>query len=324
MWNKAARTLALIVGSMLATGVVGTAAVLVVDTVRAGDDRPEPCTDIIGREAAGELLADTAVVDQAWAAVSDRDRARDVIGELNGSLLVPRRTCLLYAGVLMGTEGTREQPGPTVVFVESNIGGYQNLARFAEVRLPRSARAPMVAVAPHSVLIGSELNGGLVLPLSGAYVAPDDVATVHTLTSTDEDAMAERIGAGVFRIGAGPDRTLAPGDQIADRDTVLLLDGPEHDQIVVVPALPEATWPTGARVALQIHLDPGVPPDLATARRVAELLPGLSADPRLRSLIDSARRYPGLHLTFDPDGRQSTVRPSDPDAQSWATIRVGR
>jgi hypothetical protein len=155
----------------------------------------------------------------------------------------------------MGSESARRQPGPTVVFAESNIAGSQNLARFAEVRLPESdpsAGAPLVAVAAHSVLFGNELNAGLVLPLSGAYLAPDvdgtiteDVATtVLALTSADgvtAETRAERIGAGVFRIGVAPDRTLAPNDQVPDRDAVLLLDGPEgHDEIVVVPALPEA------------------------------------------------------------------------------------
>jgi hypothetical protein len=333
------RTLALVVGSVLAVGIVGAAAVLIVDTIRTGDDRPEPCAGVLERGASGELLDDTAVVDRAWAAVSDRNGDQDVIGDLGGSLLVTRRTCVLYAGVLMGSESLPQQPGPTVVFAESNVAGYQNLARFAEVRLPESdpsAGAPLVAVAGHSVLLGNELNAGLVLPLSGAYLAPEidssigteDVAiTALALTSADgvaAETRAERIGAGVFRIGAAPDRTLAPNDQVADRDTVLLLDGPEHhdDEIVVVPALPEATWPTGARVALQVNLDPGVPLDIATARRVAALLPGLSADPRMRALLDSARRYPSLHITFSPDGRQATVRPPDPDAQSWATIQL--
>jgi hypothetical protein len=237
----------------------------------------------------------------------------------------------------MGSESHPQQPGPTVVFAESNVAGYQNLARFAEVRLPESdpsTGTPQVAVAAHSVLLGNELNAGLVLPLSGAYLAPEidstvaaeDVDTVLALTSADgvtAETRAERIGAGVFRIGAAPDRTLAPNDQVPDRDAVLLLDGPEeHDEIVVVPALSEATWPVDTRVALQVYLDPGVPLDIATARRVAALLPGLSADPRLRALLDSTRRYPGLHITFSPDGRQATVRPSDPDAQSWATIQL--
>jgi hypothetical protein len=313
--------------------------VLIVDAVRASDDRPEPCAGLLDRrEASGELLDDTAVVDRAWAAVRDRDGARDLLGPLRGSGLVTRRTCVLYAGVLMGSESARRQPGPTVVFAESNIAWPQNLARFAEVRLPESdpsVGAPLVAVAAHSVLFGNELNAGLVLPLSGAYLAPDvdgtiteDVATaVLALTSADgvaAETRAERIGAGVFRIGAAPDRTLAPNDQVPDRDAVLLLDGPEdHDEIVVVPALPETRWPLpGARVALPVYLDPDVPLDIATARRVAALLPGLSADPRMRAVLDSARRNPGLHITFSPDGRQATVRPIDPDAQSWATIQL--
>jgi hypothetical protein len=137
------------------------------------------------------------------------------------------------------------------------------------------------------------------------------------------ETSAERIGAGAFRIGAAPDRTLAPNDQVPDRDAVLLLDGPEdHDVIVVVPALPEATLPTGARVALEVYLDPGVQPNVATARRVAAVLPGLSADPRMRAVLYNARRYPGLHITFSPDGRQATVRSSDPDAQSWASTQL--
>lgn len=79
------RALALVVGAMLAVGIVGAAAVLIVDAVRAGDDRPEPCAGLLERrEASGELLDDTAVVDRAWAAVRDRDGARGLLGPCAG------------------------------------------------------------------------------------------------------------------------------------------------------------------------------------------------------------------------------------------------
>jgi hypothetical protein len=106
--------------------------------------------------------------------------------------------------------------------------------------------------------------------------------------------------------------TLAPNDQVPDCDTVLLLDGPEdHDVIVVVPALPEATWPpTGARGLCG--------PGRASRHRDGAACRGAAA----RIERQPAHRYPSLHIMFSPDGRQATVRPTDPDAQSWATIQL--
>lgn len=297
---------------LLVGALVGAGGVLAVDALR-GPDVPGPCGAAL-QEPTGELRTDGDVVGRAWAALTDPEV--ETTGELAGSRPVAARSCLLFAGVLDGTDG------PTVVFAETTVAGYQSLLRVAEVRLGESA--PQVGVGSHAVLLGSELRAGLVLPLSGAYLAPDRVTGVtHVRPGRTQDA--RRLADRVYALDIGPDRTLAPNDQLPAVDAALLLEDLEHEPLgVVIPAAPASLDPLGGRAALQVYLDGGAPADAATLQRIAAALPALSADPRLRLILDRAQRHPALTVELtaaeivfaspDPAGRDVLPRIAVPAA----------
>ena len=204
------------------------------------------------------------------------------------------RTCVAYAGRL-------EAGGPsTVVFLETTVTGYTVLLRVAEVRLD-GGQAQRAAVG-YPVLIGNELQAGLVPPLTGYYLAPADVSAVQVIGSAGgAGTPARRVADGVFDLGAVPDRSLAPAEQVPDTPATLVLersDKAEADLVVLPVANREGDLPVRAPLALTV--DDKRRAEAAIRPAVLAVLPSFYADPRLPALLDQAPGHPTLTVRTAP------------------------
>jgi hypothetical protein len=299
--------IALVAGAAVALG-----GVWVSGAVRP--DLPGPCA-ALPAEPRGERRDDGGVLRAAWAALTDP--AASVLGDLDGSRFVAARSCVLYAGVLDGTGA------PTVVIAETTVSGYSTLLRIAEVRLPAgSGGAAQLAVAGLPVAAGSELDAGVLLPLSGAYLAPArDVVEIVGVGVLHGDGTVEqlpRLGDGVYAPGIAPDRTLAPADRIRDTGAVLILhrDEPYGDRAVALPAvggiLGAAGTPRRAFVVSVGGRKTAGASDAPALTALAAALPALAADPAFPRLLDRWPPHPELALAAGPAGL--TLAAGDPGA----------
>lgn len=286
------RTLGRVLGALVAVALVAVLAVVAVDAWRASSVRPDGCGALLLDPPRGDQVDDAGVVSQAWSALVDRDS--DAIGDIGGSRPVLNRSCVAYAGRLTAN-------GPsTVVFLETTVTGYTVLLRVAEVRLDGS-RALRAAVG-YPVLIGNELKAGLVLPLSGYYLAPDDVSAVQVIGSAGGGGTpARRVADGVFDLGAVPDRSLAPAEQVPDTPATLLLERSAADaaDLVVLPVA-QRQGSAPVRTPLTLTVDDRRRADPAIRPAVLAVLPSFYADPRLPALLDQAPGYPSLTVRTAP------------------------
>lgn len=311
------RVIIWVVTGLLGALAIGIAAVFLVDTWRASGVHPGEC-DFLLQSARGDLRTDDDVLARAWEVLVDPEA--ETVGDLGGTRPVLGRSCLLYAG--------RSPAGDTVVYADTTVAGKQSLVRVAEVRLPREpGGTAQRAVASHSTLIGSELRAGVLLPLTGAYLAPGDageVTAVRVLSSADgyatgTDAVA--IGEGLFAVGVAPDLSLAPDEQIPDVDAILMLQGSDLTPgAVALPAGSERDGSRPVRAAYTLSVDGAGTPDELTARRVGPVLSAMSADPRYSLVRDRAMRPPSLEARTGP--ALIVLAPIDPLAAIMPTFSV--
>lgn len=295
------RILGRIVAAVLAVAVIAVLAVVVVDRWRASDVRPDGCSSLLVGSTRGEQGEDAGVIASAWSALVDLDSG--AIGRLDGSRPVLARSCVVYAG--------RAVPdGPsTVVFLETTVTGRTVLLRIAEVRL--DGNVAQRAVVGYPVLIGDEIDSGLVLPLSGHYLAPADVTAVQVIGATGgAGSVARRVADGLFDLGVVPDRSRGPAEQVADAPATLVLERSrsEAGNLVVLPVvLRDGSQPV--RTPLGLIVDDRRRTDPVTQQAVLAVLPLLYADLRLPALLGQAPGFPSLDVRtgLRPDGREVTV-----------------
>ncbi len=286
------RTLGRLLAALVAIGAVAVLAVVAVDSWRASSVRPDGCGSVLLEAPRGDQVDDAGVISGAWSALVDRDSG--AVGSFSGSRPVLDRTCVAYAGLL-------EAGGPsTVVFLETTVTGYTVLLRVAEVRLD-GGQAQRAAVG-YPVLIGNEMQAGLVLPLTGYYLAPADVSAVQVIGSAGgAGTPARRVADGVFDLGAVPDRSLAPAEQVPDTPATLALersDQAEADLVVLPVANREGDLPVRAPLALTV--DDKRRAEAAIRPAVLAVLPSFYADPRLPALLDQAPGHPTLTVRTAP------------------------
>lgn len=270
--------------------LVAAVVAAVVAVIALRPELPAPCGHLLA-EPRGELREDASVLRAAWTALTDPDA--DTVGELDGSRPVVGRTCLLYAGVLAGTSG------PTVVLAETTVSGYTSLLRVFEVLLPApEGGAARVGVTGMPAQLGSELRAGLVLPLSGAYLAPRrdavDVTGVFVVRADGTAEPASAIGEGVY-------------EPVPDAGAVLVLDRaePYGDRAVVVPVVDPVREPAPPRRALRLWVGgtaiagPAEAPALAA---LAAALPAVTEEPGFARLLDRWPPFPALALDPVPGG----------------------
>lgn len=289
-------------------GIVAVAvfAVVAVDAWRASSAHPQNCASLLLEPARGDLVADTAVQRRAWAALTDP--AVETVGSLGGSEPSLNRSCLLYAG--------RIAPGedPTVVFAETTVTGYTDLLRIAEVQVgdPTSMRA----TAGYPVQLGAELGAGIVLPLSGRYLAPDDVTAVTVVPGTGAPAHpAVALAAGTFQLGVVPDRSLAPADQVPDIPASLLLQrtGTGRPTMLALPVVAASAGPP-VRVPLAVTISAEPTADQTAQPAVLAVLPLFYADPKLPAVLQRAPERPQLAVrtAVIPGGHGVVVAAGEP------------
>jgi hypothetical protein len=300
------RILGRLLAALLAIGAVAVLAVVAVDAWRASNLRPDDCGTLLLDPVRGDLRTDAEVVARAWSALVDRDS--DAVGGLDGSRPVLDRSCLAYAGRL-GSDGAS-----TVVFLEATQSGTTVLLRIAEVRLTGAGVAR--AAVGYPALVGNELTGGLVLPLSGYYLAPADVTAVAVVGAAGgAGTPARRVADGVFDLGAVPDRSLAPAAQVPDAPVTLVLDRAERSEADLV-ALPVVyrDGDQAIRTPYALTVDDKRRADPALRPAVLAVLPSLYADPRLPALLDRAPGFPTLAMRTAPlpGGHGVTVAGSGP------------
>jgi len=285
------RTLGRVLAVLVAVAVVAVLAVVVVDTWRASNVRPDGCGSLL-EPPRGDQADDAGVISSAWAALVDRDS--DALGSFEGSRPVIDRSCVAYAGRLAAN-------GPsTVVFVETTVTGHTVLMRVAEVRL--DGNGARRAVAGYPTLLGDELQAGLVLPLTGYYLAPADVSAVQVIGSGGgTGAPARRVADGVFDLGAVPDRSLAPAEQVPDSAATLVLERSQQgaaDLVVLPVATRQGSRPV--RAPLMLTVDDKRRADAAIRPAVLAVLPSFYADQRLPALLDQAPGRPTLAVRTAP------------------------
>jgi hypothetical protein len=282
------RILGRLLAALLAVAAVAVLAVVAVDAWRASTVRPDDCGTLLLDPVRGDLRTDTDLVARAWSALVDRDS--DAVGGLDGSRPVLDRSCLAYAGRL-GPDGAS-----TVVFLEATQTGYTVLLRIAEVRLTGTSAAR--AAVGYPALVGNELAAGLVLPLTGYYLAPADVTGVQVVGA---GAPARRVAEGVFDLGAVPDRSLAPAAQVPDAPVTLTLDRSDRNEadLVAVPVA-HRVGDELIRTPYALTVDDKRRADPAVRPAVLAVLPSLYADPRLPALLDRAPGFPTLAVRTAP------------------------
>jgi hypothetical protein len=300
------RILGRILVGLLAVAAVAVLAVVAVDTWRASDVRPDDCGTLLLDPVRGDQRTDAGLVARAWSALVDRDS--DAVGGLDGSRPVLERSCVAYAG-RVGPDGAS-----TVVFLETSQTGSTVLLRIAEVRMAGTGTAR--AAVGYPALVGNELSSGLVLPLSGYYLAPPDVTAVHVIGAAGgAGAPAGRMADGVFDLGVVPDRSRALGAQVKDTPVTLTLDRTQQSEaeLVAIPlAYREGDEPIRTPYALTVDDKGRADPAVRTA--VLAVLPSLYADPRLPALLDRAPAFPALAVRTAvlPGGHGVTVAGSGP------------
>ena len=286
------RILGRLLAALLAVAAVAVLAVVAVDAWRASTVRPDDCGTLLLDPVRGDLRTDTDLVARAWSALVDRDS--DAVGGLDGSRPVLDRSCVAYAGRL-GPDGAS-----TVVFLETTQTGYTVLLRIAEVRLTGTSAAR--AAVGYPALVGNELAAGVVLPLTGYYLAPADVAGVQVVGAAGGAGVpARRVAEGVFDLGAVPDRSLAPAAQVPDAPVTLTLDRSDRNEadLVAVPlAYRVGDEPIRTPYALTVDDKPRADPTVRPA--VLAVLPSLYADSRLPALLDRAPGFPTLAVRTAP------------------------
>jgi hypothetical protein len=296
------RILGRLLAALLAVAAVAVLAVVAVDAWRASTVRPDDCGTLLLDPVRGDLRTDTDLVARAWSALVDRDS--DAVGGLDGSRPVLERSCLAYAGRL-GPDGAS-----TVVFLETTQTGYTVLLRIAEVRL--TGTSAVRAAVGYPALVGNELAAGLVLPLTGYYLAPADVTGVQVVGAS---APARRVAEGVFDLGAVPDRSLAPAAQVPDAPVTLTLDRSDRNEadLVAVP-LAHRVGDEPIRTPYALTVDDKSRADPAVRPAVLAVLPSLYADPRLPALLDRAPGFPTFAVRTAPlpGGHGVTVAGSGP------------
>lgn len=283
-----------LVAVLLGVALIAVLAVVAVDAWRAFGVTPEQCGSTLLEPQRGELRDDTSVQATAWSAVADRNSR--VGGDLDGSRPVLNRTCLVYAGRL------DDDAGPTVVFLETTSSRYTVLLRIAEVRLAAEGGDAQFGMAGYPVHIGSELSGGLVLPLSGRYLAPADVTGVLVMgASGGAGSPARSVGDAVFDTGITPDRSGAPDEQVPDVPATFVLDRADLTKatIVVVPVTASEIGPP-VRAPLTLSVDDRRRADAATQPAVLAVLPLFYADPRVSALLGRAPGFPSLAVRTAP------------------------
>ncbi|MGI5129476.1 hypothetical protein ACQEVB_21905 [Pseudonocardia sp. CA-107938] len=268
------RLLVRLLVALVAVAVVAALAVVAVDAWRSWNVRPDDCGTRLLDPARGDQRADAGLVAGAWSALVENDGAA---GGLDGSRPVLDRSCLAYAGHV-GPDGAS-----TVVFLETTRTGATELLRIAEVRL--GGAGPRRAAVGYPVVVGNEVAAGVVLPLSGHYLAPVDVTAVQVIGA---GAPAGRVADGVFDLGVVPDRTLGPAEQVPDTAATLLLDRsvPSAPDLVALPVVSQQDAPP-IRVPFAVTVDGAPRADPAVRPAVLAVLPPLYADPRLPSLLGS-------------------------------------
>ncbi|MHA6621156.1 hypothetical protein [Pseudonocardia sp. DLS-67] len=292
-----------VVAVLAGVAVVAVAAVAGADAWRAGVARPQPCGSLLA-EPRGELRDDGDVLSRAWAALTDPDV--ETIGELAGSRFVLPRSCVLFAGRFGGVGD------PHVVVAEATVTGYRTLFRIAEVQL-RDDGPDLRATAAHARLLGSELKRGVVLPLSGYFLAGDaDVVAARVATGRDGFrtwATAGAIADGVFNLGAVTDRTLAPATQGEDVPAVVVLDrgGSQDPRAAMVPVVPAPAGGPVHRPTIALAVDGEAAVDDAILRRIAPVLPLLPDDPRFLAALDRSVQPTTLLVTTAADGARVEV-----------------
>lgn len=291
------RTIGWVVVALLAAVVIGAGSVFAVDNLRTDRTRPEACGPLL-QVARGDRAGDEDVLTRGWQAATGRV---EVDGDLNGSPLDVERSCVLFAG--------GGPAGDTVVFAESAEAGGATLLRVAEVRLPAGNDRPRRAVAAHSLPRGHELDAGLMLPLSGDYLAPGgpgEVTAATLLTGADGYAIANAapvVGDGLFDLGIAPDATTAGGQRAPILDGALVLEGEGPAPLAVaLPAGPEQAEPLPARAAYTVSVDGQAVRDEVTLRLVGQALSVMSRDPRYAAVRDLTGRPTGLDIRTGPGG----------------------
>lgn len=276
--------------------VLGAGSVAGWDRWRQATAHPGSCGSLLG-EPRGESVGDEEVLARAWDALTDPEVDAD--GELDGSRPAAGRACLLYAGRFGAT-------APTVVYLDLTRAGYLDLVRVLEVRVPADGR-PRLATAWHPLMLGSELRWGVVLPLSGIYLAPPDTLGVRVFHGGDgyAGAAARRVGDAAFDLGVVPDRTLAPADQVPDVPAALLVDRPPEAveggrQVVALPVRTRENRATAVRRPFGTWIDGAGEGDEAAARTLAAALPGVQEDPRFAAAFDQAPSYPSWSADTAP------------------------
>jgi hypothetical protein len=304
-----------VVVALLAAVVIGAGSVFAVDNFRAGQEHPDPCGTTTLQAARGDLVTDEDVLTTAWQAASGRV---EVNGDLGGSPLIVERSCVLFAG--------RGAEGDTVVFADPVESGRQTLLRVAEVRLPAGGGTPQRAVAAHSVVFGHELDAGLVLPLSGRYLAPGgpgEVTGATLLSAADGYTVptpAQVVGDGLFQLGIAPDRTAPAGRQGPALDGALLLTGGGPAPLAVaLPAGPESAEPLPVRAAYTLTLDGQVVREEAALRLIGQALSVMSRDPRYAVVRDLTGRPAALDVRNTAAG--IVVTAADPRAAQLLFIQ---
>lgn len=295
-----------VVAALAGVVVVAAGAVAAVDHWRAATAHPRPCEFATPR---GELLDDGDVLARAWAALTDPEV--ETIGEIGGSRFVLSRSCVVFAGRFGGAGD------PHVVIAEPTIAGYHDLFRTAEVQVREDG--PMLhAGAAQLRLLGSELDRGVVLPLSGYFLWGDEhVDVVRVVTGRDGFrtwADAGAIADGLSNLGAVSDRTLAPALQGEDVPAVAVLAGPKGSRAVFVPVLPAPEAGPPGRTTIALAVDGTSEVDEATAHRIAPVLPLLTSDPRFHAALDRS---------VQPASLLVTTAPADGGVQVEVTVSYG-
>lgn len=261
---------------LLGVAVVAVCSVVAVDTWRGAGVHPEPCRLLAAPH--GELLDDSGVLARAWAALTDP--GAETLGDLDGSAFVLERSCVLYAGRFGGVGD------PHVVVAETTVTGYRALVRIGELRVRGGDRATLRATSGSTDLLGAALKRGVVLPLSGYYLAGDvDVTGVRVRTARDGFATAVPagdLGSGVFNLGAVADYTLAPAEQGEHVTAVVEVErtGGLQPLTAVVPVLRPLMVGRPHRPVIAIELGNAAPD------AVAPVFPVLTADPRFLHAFD--------------------------------------
>ncbi|HLU59154.1 MAG TPA: hypothetical protein VKZ81_27140 [Pseudonocardia sp.] len=295
--------------ALLLVAAVATGSVTAVDAWRAAAERPRPCPP-----ARGELQGDADLLTRAWRALTDR-RA-EALGDLDGSEFALARSCVLYAGRFGGAGD------PRVVVVEETVAGYRVLVRIGELQVPERGD-PVRATSGTVELIGSALERGVVLPLSGAYLVGDVAATgVRVRTARDGFAAAVPagdLGSGVFDLGVAVDRTVAParrGEHVAALIEVERVGG-LPPLPALVPVLPPLMVGDPVRPVVEIEAADGAVADLD---RLAPVFALLTTDPDLTGAFDRGVLPTALEVRTAPipDGMRVEVTVRDPAGASQA------